>query len=447
MEADLATVTIREDRYLEAFEALQASGDAPDWLRSIRRAAIDRFLELGFPTTRHEDWRFTNVRPIAETDFVTPESAQVPRRERLAKFRVPGEGPRLVFVDGRYVPELSSLGGLPEGVWIGGLRAALSHQEALLTAHLSGYADCHNDAFTALNTAFIRDGGLVHIPRGVVVENPIHLLFVSGEHGSPTVTHPRNLIVAEEGCQASVVEEYVSLGEGVHFSNVVTEVVAADNAVLGHTVIERESTQAYAVGTLRVQQGRTSNVASHTVLLGGALVRNNVHPVLAGEGGYCIVNGLFIPAGRQHMDNFMRVEHAAPHCDSRQYYNGILDDHGHGVFSGRIVVHKAAQKTDAKQENRNILLSDDALVDSKPQLEIYADDVKCTHGATIGQLEADAIFYLRSRGIPENEARAILLLGFAGECLERIRDDAVRAYVDGLVRERIPRGHVIEGAA
>ncbi|PYX80453.1 MAG: Fe-S cluster assembly protein SufD, partial [Acidobacteria bacterium] len=215
------------------------------------------------------------------------------------------------------------------------------------------------------------------------------------------------------------------------------ELVAADQAVISHYMIEREALNAFNISTLRIQQGRGANVASHSVLLGGALVRNNVHPVLAGEGAECLVNGLFIGGGRQHMDNYMMVEHASPHCASRQFYNGILDGHAQGVFHGRIIVHNAAQKTDAKQTNRNLLLSDDAQIHTKPQLEIYADDVKCTHGATIGQIEEDALFYLRSRGIDEASARKLLLSAFASECLERMKQDGVRKYIEQVLSHHL----------
>src|SRR5437764_11861888 len=251
------------------------------------------------------------------------------------------------------------------------------------------------------------------------------------------MSHPRNLIVIENEAQATIVEDYVSIGETAAFSNTATELIAGDNAVISHYMVEREHRQAFNVSTLRIQQGRSANVASHSVLLGGGLVRNNVHPVLAGEGGECLINGLFIGNGQQHLDNYMLVEHASPHCDSRQFYNGILDDRAHGVFHGRVIVHKDAQKTDAKQTNRNLLLSDDARIDTKPQLEIYADDVKCTHGATIGQIEEDALFYLRSRGIDETSARKLLLSAFASECLERMKQDGVRKYIEELLNQHL----------
>jgi Fe-S cluster assembly protein SufD len=251
------------------------------------------------------------------------------------------------------------------------------------------------------------------------------------------MNHPRNLFVVGEESEVTLVEDYVSLAGGTSFCNAVTELVAKEGAVVSHYMIEREHKSTFNISTLRIEQEKSANVASHSVLLGGGLVRNNVHPVLAGEGAECLINGLFVGNGRQHLDNYMLVEHASPHCNSRQFYNGILDDHSHGVFHGRIIVHKDAQKTDAKQTNRNLLLSDNAQIDTKPQLEIYADDVKCTHGATIGQIEEDALFYLRSRGIDEASARKLLLLAFANECLDRMQQQTVRSYVEALISQSL----------
>jgi Fe-S cluster assembly protein SufD len=327
---------------------------------------------------------------------------------------------------------------LPEGVRVESLAQGIAHDGKSLESHLGHYLNIERDAFAALNTAFIEDGAYVYLPRRTVLEAPIYFLFISIPTQHPEMTNPRNLIVAEDATEASIVEDYVSLGSGISFSNVVTELVAGENAVISHYLLEREDRQAFNVSTLRTQQGRSANVSSHSVLLGGGLVRNNVHPVLAGEGGECLINGLFIGNGRQHMDNYMLVEHASPHCSSRQFYNGILDGHSHGVFHGRIIVHKDAQKTDAKQTNRNLLLSDDAQIDTKPQLEIYADDVKCTHGATIGQVEENALFYLRSRGIDEASARSLLLLAFANECLDRMKCLPVREYLQDLVQGWLP---------
>ncbi len=427
--------------YLELFPGLakrRAEREAA-WLRSLREDAFARFCQTGFPSTHEEDWRFTNVSAIANTAFTPAPDAQVSERE-LTPYRQRRCACQLVFVNGRFSKSLSVAGALPAGLEATSLAEKLARASGALQSHLGGYLTIERDAFAALNTAFFEDGAYVGITRGAVIELPIYLLFVSTEAAVPAMTHPRNLVVADEGAQATIVEDYVSLGGGVALSNTATELVAGENAHIVHLMIEREHEQAFNISTLRIEQERNANVASHSLLLGGALVRNNVHPVLHGEGGECLINGLFIGHGRQHMDNYMLVEHASPHCGSRQFYNGSLDDHAHGVFHGRIVVHKDAQKTDAKQTNRNLLLSDDAQIDTKPQLEIYADDVKCTHGATIGQIEEDSLFYLRSRGLDERTARKLLLYAFASECLDRIKEGPARQIVETLVDERLFAG-------
>jgi Fe-S cluster assembly protein SufD len=420
--------------YLDAFGALTArTKQQAAWLRDLRERGFARFGEVGFPTTKDEDWRFTNISAISQTSFELAGAAKV-TADALQRFHIPGAACRLVFVNGRFVRELSDLGSLPKSMRVSSLSQAIAEDGQPLDSHLGRCLNIERDAFSALNTAFIEDGAYVYLPRRAAIEAPISLLFVSVGSDRPQMTQVRNLIVAEDEAEAHIVEDYVSLGSGVFFSNVVTELVAGENAAVSHHLVEREDRQALNVSTLSTRQARSANVSSHSVLLGGALVRNNVHPVLAGEGGECLINGLFIANGSQHMDNYMLVEHASPHCSSRQFYNGILDDHSHGVFHGRIIVHKDAQKTDAKQTNRNLLLSDDAQIDTKPQLEIYADDVKCTHGATIGQVEENALFYLRSRGISEVAARRLLLLAFASECLGRIKSEQVRKYLDGVVQ-------------
>ena len=425
------------DSYLEGFSRLQArAAGEPRWLRRRREEAFAQFCQAGFPTTKDEDWRFTNVTAIAQTPFhIAPDRREQVDRKDLEPYVIPGAACRLVFVNGCFAPELSDLGALPEGVKVGGLADCVARDSQALEPYLGRYVNIQRDAFCALNSALFEDGACVHIPRRMVLEAPIYCLFVSVPGGQAEMTHPHNLIVAEAESQASVVEDYVSLGEGKMFSNVVTELVAGEDAVLSHYMIEREDPGSYNISTLRIEQARNANVSSHSVLLGGGLVRNNVHPVLAGEGCECLINGLFLGKGRQHMDNYMLVEHAQPHGGSRQFYNGILDNQAHGVFHGRIIVHKGAQKTDAKQTNRNLLLSDDAQIDTKPQLEIHADDVKCTHGATIGQVEENALFYMRSRGIDEATARRLLLFAFASECLERMKQAPVRRYLKQIVQQ------------
>jgi Fe-S cluster assembly protein SufD len=427
--------TAQLEGYLEAFSEFEkhAAGHNLAWLRDLRREAFSRFCEVGFPTTHDEDWRFTNISPIANTRFALALAGRV-SRETVASFEFPSAACQLVFVDGHFSRELSNFGELPKGVQAGGLAETIAQNPDRLEPYLGRFLNTQRDAFSALNTAFAEDGAFVHVPRGVVVDKPIYLLFLCTTEDA-TMSHPRNLFVADEESEVALVEDYVSLREGISFCNSVTELVAKEGAIVSHYMIEREHKKAFNVSTLRIEQGKSANVDSHSVLLGGGLVRNNVHPVLDGEGAECLINGLFVGNGRQHLDNYMLVEHGKPHCNSRQFYNGILDDHAHGVFHGRIIVHKDAQKTDAKQTNRNLLLSDDAQIDTKPQLEIYADDVKCTHGATIGQIEETALFYLRSRGIDEASARKLLLLAFASECLDRMRQESVRHYVEGMISQ------------
>lgn len=428
--------------YVEAFRELQQrTSQQPDWLRLLRRDAFTRFCDAGFPTTKDEDWRFTSVTAIARESFDSAAAGSTRLTTRsLETLRIPGTACRLVFVNGRFVSELSESADCPTAVEASSLAQELARNSEILEPHLGRYLNMQRDSFCSLNTAFFEDGAYVRIAKGTVLEAPLHLLFVSIGAGRPLMAHPRNLIIAEPDTQLDIVEEHVSLDDGVYFSDVVTELVAQENAVVSHHMIERESRGAFHVSTLRIQAARNANVRSHSVLTGGALVRNNIHPVLSGEGAECLINGLFMGDGHQHMDNYMLLEHVSPHCNSRQFYNGILDGEAHGVFHGRIIVHKDAQKTDAKQTNRNLLLSDSAQIDTKPQLEIYADDVKCTHGATIGQIDEEALFYLRTRGLDQGSARKLLLFAFAGECLGRITQGAVRTHIERIIHKSLPAG-------
>jgi Fe-S cluster assembly protein SufD len=420
---------------------------APDWVGELRTRGIRGFEEQGLPTLRDEDWRFTSLARLAETSFsLGADAADVPA-DAVRPWLFPDlPGPLLVFVDGRYASALSRPGGLPEGVLCTSLAEAVRSHEDVVRPHLDRLAPSRPEPLTSLNAAFLEDGLFLHVPRGVVVEGAVHALFLATE-GAGTMAHPRNLILVGETAQVSVVEDYVSLGSGASLTNAVSEVVVEDGGVCAHYVLERENEESLAVTTVHAEQGRDSQFASHSALVGGALVRNNVYPVLRGEGGWCLLNGLYVPTGRQHHDTFMVVHHASPHCDSRQFYRGILNDRARAVFSGRIVVHEGAQKTDAKQTNMNLLLSDDALIDTKPQLEIYADDVKCTHGATVGQLDAEAIFYLRARGVPEREARGLLTFAFVNEVLDRMDLEPVRATLRGELERRLPGVKLSENGA
>jgi Fe-S cluster assembly protein SufD len=436
-----------QDLYTADFERfLQSPGGRA--LTPTRRAAFDRFAALGFPTTRHEEWRFTSVAPIAKTAFRPVEGDGPTVHEADLDAITPRlrGGARLVFVNGRFAAGLSSVETLPAGVRAGDLAGALAGNEEVVEQHLARYAAYEEHAFTALNTAFMADGALIHVPAGASVERPIDLVFVSTGGADPFITHPRNLIVAGVGSQVTIVERYVGLGGGLSFTNAVTEIVAGENAVIDHYKIGREATQAYHVGTTKLYQARDSSVSSHAVTIGGAIVRNDIATVLDGPGAHCTLNGLYLVSGRQHVDNHLRVEHAKPNCDSREYFKGVLHEQARAVFTGRIVVHKDAQKTDAKQTNMNLLLSEEAQVDTKPQLEIFADDVKCTHGATVGQIDEEAIFYLRARGLDEAMAKDILVFAFAEESLELVRPRRLRRQLQDVLLQRLPRGELLREA-
>jgi Fe-S cluster assembly protein SufD len=440
----------RSGTYLEEFERFAA--EAAPALLETRRAAIDRFVALGFPTMRHEDWKFTNVGPIASTAFrrATADGVAVTEAD-LADETFAREGwPRLVFVNGHFARRLSSPAPAPAPgtgpARLEPLGAMLAREPRLVETRLAGGASVQENPFIALNTAFMQDGAVVHVPRNAVLAAPIHLLFVTVPGADPLACHPRSIIVLEEGSKATIVETYLGLGEGAYFSNAVTQITVGDNAVLDHYKVVREGASGYHVGMTHLRTGRDSSATSYNATLGGRLVRNNITAVLDGPGGHCMLNGLYVGGNRQHIDNHLRVEHAKPHCDSREFFKGILDGHAHGVFSGRIVVHKDAQKTDAKQTNMNLLLSEDAQIDTKPQLEIFADDVKCTHGATIGQVDEDAVFYLAARGIDLAAARAMLVFAFAGESLDRVQPVPLRKRLRAEVLSRLPHGDLLREA-
>jgi Fe-S cluster assembly protein SufD len=416
----------------------------PASIHALRRLGIERFAALGFPTNRQEEWRQTNVSPIVKGTFVRPEgdpNAVDPKTIEPLLFEAAA---RLVFVDGRFSARLSSVGHLPEGTIVASLAEALDRVPEKIEPWLGQLARFEEHPFVALNTAFLRDGAFVWVPRGAVV-GTVHVLFLSsGEEGRATVSFPRSLFVAGESSQLSIVETYA--GTGPYFNCPVTELVAGPNAIVDHYKVQRESREAFHMATFQVLGDRNSVPSSHSISLGGGLVRNDVNAVLDGEGIDCILNGLYLLEGNQFVDNHMRVEHAKPHCASHELYKGVLDGKARSIFSGLIHVHKGAQKTDAKQSNRNLLLSRDAVANSNPQLEIYADDVKCTHGSTVGQLDEDAVFYLRSRGIGADAARSLLTYAFASDIVERIKVDAVRRDLEEFLFARLPMGEVVRQA-
>ena len=346
------------------------------------------------------------------------------------------EWPKLVFVNGRYADALSSADALPEGVRVLDLARALEEEGALVERHLTRVADDEARAFNALNTAFLRDGAVVHVAADVVAPLPVHLVFVSDAAAAGTAAHVRNLIVAERHAKVTVIESYVAVGDARYFTNAVTEVSVGDGATVAHYKVQRESERAFHVGTAEVTQGRDSHYVSFSFAVGAALSRTNVYTVLAGEGCGSTLNGLYMVDGEQHVDHQTRIEHAQPNCFSREVYKGILDGASRGVFNGKVYVHPIAQKTDGKQSNNNLLLSERAHVDTKPQLEIFADDVKCTHGATVGRLDETALFYMKSRGVNRELARRLLTYAFAADVLETIELAEVRDELEALTLAR-----------
>jgi Fe-S cluster assembly protein SufD len=432
--------TKETDPYLEKFTRFEQPPHQPAWVFPLRKAGIASFEDQGFPTLKDEDWRFTNIAPIAKLPFQpafdsSANGAAKEAAERSAFRNL--DGCRLVFVNGHYSAELSSLRPLPAGAKAGSLAAALIKDSAFLERHLGRYAQPEGNAFAALNQAFFLDGAFIHVPAGVEVKEPIQLVYISSTQQPGTTIQPRNLILADANSRLSVIESYITSSDTAYFTNAVTEIVAGDQAVVELLKIQDEAPNAYHIATIQGQFGRASNVNVHSFALGAKLSRNNIRARLAGEGLECILNGLYLTRDEQLADHHMIVEHAQPHCASHEYFNGILDDKSKGVFHGRILVQQIAQKTDAKQTNKNLLLSDDATADTKPQLEIYADDVKCTHGATVGQLNDESIFYLRSRGIGADTARRMLIHAFAGEIIDRIQCEPAREELDKLVWNRL----------
>ena len=438
-EATIDRVVTAATPFEDAFRSLiEGDGaDAPGQIQSLRSAAFDTFRRLGFPTTKNEDWHFTSVAPIVEHDYlhITTPSGDVQRAALVPFLFGRSEWHTLVFVNGRYAPELSNTGGLPKGVKLLDLRRAWG-EAPQLTEPLGSITSYHDRAFTALNTAFMHDGAVLHVDRDVEVEMPIHLLFVTDAVAAKSMMHPRNLIVVGRNAKAKVIESYVSLSDAVYFTNAVTEVSVAEGATLHHYKMQREGMRAFHVGTTETRQARDSHYISFSLAIGGSLTRTNIYTTLAGEGCGATLNGLYMLDGEQHCDHQTLIAHVQPNCFSRELYKGVLDGQSHGVFNGKVYVDPIAQKTDGKQTNNTLLLSDKAQIDTKPQLEIFADDVKCTHGATVGRLDEQALFYMKSRGVSRQLARELLTYAFAADVLETIEQDSVREELERMTLRR-----------
>jgi Fe-S cluster assembly protein SufD len=409
----------------------------PAWVAELRRAGAARFEGLRLPTPRDEDWRFTDLAPITKADLgpIRPAGA-ITAADLVPHLFGHSEWPRLVFANGRFQPALSKVAGLPAGARFGPLAALLAEAPELVEGTLGRLAlQPASAAVVGQNASAFVDGYALILPANTVVDTPIHVLFVADSRAERGAAHPRNVVRLGTNAVASVVESYVALADGVALTNTVTEANLAVGARLDHCKIQRESTQAFHLATLEVRQERDSYLNSFSFAAGAALSRTNIYTTLAGPGAHATLYGLYLGDGRQHVDHQTRIEHAAPNCTSWEVYKGILDGHAHGVFNGKVFVRAVAQKTDGKQTNKNLLLSGTAKVDTKPQLEIFADDVKCTHGATVGSLDAVPLFYCRSRGIPEAEARTLLTYAFAADVLEEIRSRPVVDHLEDLMRQ------------
>ena len=429
--------------YGEAFRAWRAQSRerAPAWLVSLRENALERFEEAGFPTTDDEEWKYTSVAPIARGHFAPAAAGagDALTAEALAQFvYAEARASRLVLVNGLHRPDLSSLDALPAGAVVGDLAGALAGvHEPLVREHLARAAGREGGGFTALNTAFVKQGAFVYLPKGVSVEAPLHLLFLSDEAGEWRASFPRVLVVAERESAATIIESYESAGRVGNFTNAVVEVFAGENARLKHYKVQRESDAAFHVARTEAELARGAGYDSTTITLGARLSRHDIRVRLAREGAECWVDGLYLVGTGQHADTHSLIEHAAPHCTSHQLYKGILDGRSRAVFNGKVFVHKDARGTDAQQTNKNLLLSGEARVDTKPQLEIFNDDVKCSHGATVGQLEEEELFYLRSRGLHDELARNLLTYGFAEELVEKIGIESIKAQLDEAILNRL----------
>lgn len=425
------------ERYSADFARVEASlpGSEIAWLQDARRDALAGFAERGMPTTREEDWKYTDVAVLEKRSLVAPPAPiTAAGADLVSRHALDAAWHLLVFVDGRYNPALSRLDALPRTVMIEGFARVLASEPELIKAHFTA-DDRLRQPFALLNTAFAADGAVIRVPAATIVDQPIHLLFLST--GATSAVHARNLVIAGAGAEVTVVEHYIGEGDAAYFTNAITQVVADDNATIAHYKLQQESVKAFHIAGIHARQEHHSRFTSHSISLGAQLARNDISTRL-GTGSDCQLNGLFLADGRRHVDHHTRIDHVSPNASSREIYRGILDGAARGVFNGKVVVHQDAQHTDAQQQNHNLLLSKNAEIDTKPELEIYADDVKCTHGATIGQLDDAALFYLRSRGLDEAAARSLLIYAFAHDIIDRIGLPPLRKCLERQLIERLP---------
>ncbi|HET7308031.1 MAG TPA: Fe-S cluster assembly protein SufD [Gammaproteobacteria bacterium] len=436
-----AVVAESTQRYLDAWEKLKARDDR---LGELRRGALARFAEHGFPGTRVEEWKYTNLRPLERREFELAQELP-PNLPEAAGLPLADAGlPTVVFVNGQFAAGLSRLDNLPEGIQVRSIAALLDEQPEAVRTHLETAATADDNvagALAELNTAFFIDGAAIDIAAGVRLDLPLHLLFISQRADASVVSHPRVIVNAGRGSEIAIVEHHLGIDDAANFSNGVAQIVLQDNAMLRHYRVQQENAQSFHISNTRVWQSRDSRYFSLNIDLGGLLVRHDLHTYLQGTNAQAILDGLFVLSGRQHCDNHTWVNHIGPHTRSRERYKGILGGRSRGVFNGKVYVEPSAQKTDSNQASHNLLLSDNAEIDTKPELEIYADDVKCNHGATVGQLDETALFYLRTRGLGADEARRLLITAFAREMLDSIEAAPVKKYLEDALEVALGGSH------
>ncbi len=426
--------------YIDAFEAFESklNGETSTPIHQLRRRAITAFAADGFPTPRDEAWKSTNLPPLIASCKTAPGPTSPLSSDVRSSIELGVDGWTIVFVNGRFDAGSSRISDTPDGLVVSSIADAIEDGDEALHNHVSTIAGFEDQAFTALNTAFLTDGAYIRATNGTIVKRPVHVVYLSDSEDA--TTYPRSLFIAEENSQLTIVETFYGLNNGAYTTNHVAEIIVENNATLDHYKVGLESDRAVHVSNMKAHQSRTSNFTSHSISIGGAFVRNDVSTALDGDACESTVNGLYVLNGSQHCDNYTLLEHRQPNCPSHELYKGILDGNSRAVFRGKIHVHQIAQKTDAYQQNKNVLLSEDARVNTKPQLEIYADDVKCSHGATIGQIDEDALFYLQTRGISRETAQRTLLEAFAGDILSRIKIDGLREALTDRVLHKISLG-------
>ena len=441
----MQTIDKKYDWCVKGFDSLEKSlnGESRSTIHAIRKHALARFIELGFPTNHNEEWRFTNIAPIRNAQFHPAfhrTENQITNAQLNSLFVTDDNSTKLVFVNGHFAENLSIIPASVKGLKVGSLASALRNGDPIVNRHLSHHASIENNAFVALSTAFILDGAFVEIGDGVSLDEPIECLFLTVGSSQTLISNPRNLFVVGKRSKGTIVESYVALDQGLYLDNVVTEIIVGEDSVVEHDKLEMEGENAYHVGTIQIHQSARSNYTNNVISVGSKTVRNNITVVLADQGAEATLNGLSIGTGDQLIDSHTTIDHTMPNCTSHELYKSVLDGRAKGVFNGKIFVRQDAQKTDAKQTNKTLLLSDEATINTKPQLEIFADDVKCTHGATVGQLDEEQVFYLRSRGIGERAARDILTFAFASDVVDRVHTDSLRERLRDLIDDRLETG-------